>query len=396
MLTRKNKTQSLAKNLQHRCQVDQIGSCVINQGFTNFPTGIVFFYSIIDSTLSNFVDEVEKEEVDVNLHLRQAIATFTATESTVIQPRISTHSRSHIDAGIGTGNDKSFGKCIAVTTPRTILKESLSDSDYQTTSGSNEKKKRLPIEKNSPTLFPADNRLFVRLPQEHEWRELSPAGIREVIVQKLAISPSLFGKVKPIHSGFALSPSGTEAREAILNISDNDSKVTLGQGVSLHKWIADLQSALVRKRCIGHVFHDIHKIKAIVTPVISEKGSFSIEAYAVAVSEYELERKKFQEGEIEARSILVAQIERVICPPNVMNMTTKKIYEHVLSVREEGANTPWETSVRELLTKKLTLNADNYCNSFMKYYLDANNAAQSVPPPNAEGLNGDLGVFFEI
>ncbi|POS81933.1 hypothetical protein EPUL_005573, partial [Erysiphe pulchra] len=62
----------------------------------------------------------------------------------------------------------------------------------------------------------SDGRLFVRLPQDHECRILSPAGIREIIVQKLAISPSLFGKIKPVHSGFALSPCSTEARETIL------------------------------------------------------------------------------------------------------------------------------------------------------------------------------------
>ncbi|KHJ34127.1 putative eka-like protein [Erysiphe necator] len=49
----------------------------------------------------------------------------------------------------------------------------------------------------------SDDRLFVRIPQEHDWRKLSSAGIREVIVKKLQISPSLIGKIKTIHSGFA-------------------------------------------------------------------------------------------------------------------------------------------------------------------------------------------------
>ncbi|POS86106.1 hypothetical protein EPUL_002531 [Erysiphe pulchra] len=80
----------------------------------------------------------------------------------------------------------------------------------------------LTTENNSPTrdypsIATTDGRLFVRLPQEHEWHKLSPAGIREVIVRKLAISPALFGKIKPVHSGFALSPCRTEARETILN-----------------------------------------------------------------------------------------------------------------------------------------------------------------------------------
>lgn len=51
----------------------------------------------------------------------------------------------------------------------------------------------------------------------HKWRKLSPVGVREVIVKKLVISPTLFEKIKPVHSRFDLSPCGTEAREKILN-----------------------------------------------------------------------------------------------------------------------------------------------------------------------------------
>ncbi|KAI0991682.1 hypothetical protein K3495_g16505, partial [Podosphaera aphanis] len=72
------------------------------------------------------------------------------------------------------------------------------------------------VTKEKSQTTPMDNRLFVRIPVEHEWRKLSPAGLREVIVNKLSISPSLIGKIKPVHSGFALSPCNNEAREAIL------------------------------------------------------------------------------------------------------------------------------------------------------------------------------------
>ncbi|KHJ30087.1 putative eka-like protein [Erysiphe necator] len=53
--------------------------------------------------------------------------------------------------------------------------------------------------------------------EKHGWRNLSPAGIHEVIVKKLVISPSLNGKINPVRSGFALSPCSTEARDTILN-----------------------------------------------------------------------------------------------------------------------------------------------------------------------------------
>ncbi|KHJ32702.1 putative eka-like protein [Erysiphe necator] len=71
--------------------------------------------------------------------------------------------------------------------------------------------------RDSPKKAVTDRRLFVQLTEEHEWRKLSPAGVREVIVKKMAISPVLFGKVKPVHSGFALSSYSEEAREKILN-----------------------------------------------------------------------------------------------------------------------------------------------------------------------------------
>ncbi|POS82406.1 hypothetical protein EPUL_004121, partial [Erysiphe pulchra] len=64
---------------------------------------------------------------------------------------------------------------------------------------------------------PQDKRLFIRLPNEHDWRKLSPAGIREIIVIKLFISPSAIGIIKPVRPGFALSPCTNEAREALLN-----------------------------------------------------------------------------------------------------------------------------------------------------------------------------------
>ncbi|KHJ35025.1 putative eka-like protein [Erysiphe necator] len=62
----------------------------------------------------------------------------------------------------------------------------------------------------------SDNRLFVRLPADHEWRILSLAGLREVIVKRLSVSQVSIGLIKPVRSGFALSPSNNESRENLL------------------------------------------------------------------------------------------------------------------------------------------------------------------------------------
>ncbi|KHJ30082.1 putative eka-like protein [Erysiphe necator] len=65
----------------------------------------------------------------------------------------------------------------------------------------------------------SDSKLFVRLPINHEWRTLSPSGLREVIVKRLGVSPASFGLIKPVRTGFALSPCCSKAREALLQIS---------------------------------------------------------------------------------------------------------------------------------------------------------------------------------
>ncbi|POS84361.1 hypothetical protein EPUL_004953 [Erysiphe pulchra] len=51
---------------------------------------------------------------------------------------------------------------------------------------------------------------------DQEWRNLSPAGLREVIIKCLAVSLASIGLIKPVRTGFAISPSNSGAREAFL------------------------------------------------------------------------------------------------------------------------------------------------------------------------------------
>ncbi|KHJ31262.1 putative eka-like protein [Erysiphe necator] len=63
----------------------------------------------------------------------------------------------------------------------------------------------------------SDNRLFIRLPLDHEWRKLSPAGLREVIVKSLSVFLASIGLIKPVRSGFALTPCNMKFREDLLS-----------------------------------------------------------------------------------------------------------------------------------------------------------------------------------
>lgn len=209
--------------------------------------------SYLDSTLASFTNEIEKEEVVAfKAYLRQAISNFVAADSPPSPSRVPINTRPSKGngKGKGKGNDISLAKKIVVATPRTVLSKAInlkknnevdlpnapqtSDKSWAIVARNGQKKARIvhsiktqvptgnknaprALNKNNSNTSVSDNRLFVRLPQDHEWRKLSPAGIREVVVKKLAISPSLIGKIKLVHSGFALSPSSTEARDKILD-----------------------------------------------------------------------------------------------------------------------------------------------------------------------------------
>ncbi|KHJ34047.1 putative eka-like protein [Erysiphe necator] len=172
--------------------------------------------SSIDSTLANFKEEVEIEEiVAFKTFLRQAIANFAAADSSS-PPLIPSHTR--LNKGNGNSNhkdkdkDKNLKKVLVVTpyiVPTPVLNRKktqeaalpnnppANNKTWVTVARNGQKKARVVVgektktipstkasQRQSPTnktaTSGADKRLFVRVPQEHEWRKLSPAGIREV------------------------------------------------------------------------------------------------------------------------------------------------------------------------------------------------------------------------
>ncbi|KHJ30457.1 putative eka-like protein [Erysiphe necator] len=194
--------------------------------------------SNVESTLANFIEDIEKEEVAAfKAYLRLAIANYAAADSSTAPPKIPTHSRQAKSNATGSAKEKSVLKKVAIAIPQNIVPK-VAEKSWATVTRNGQKKARvtqstqsnkleaIPVSKTkqsvsnknkSPSLATADTRLFIRLPQDHEWRKLSPAGIREVIVRKLVTSPALSGKIKPVNSGFAISPCSTVTRETLLN-----------------------------------------------------------------------------------------------------------------------------------------------------------------------------------
>ncbi|POS84704.1 hypothetical protein EPUL_004648, partial [Erysiphe pulchra] len=86
--------------------------------------------SYLDSTLANFTNEIEKEEVVAfKTYLRQAIANFAAADSHTSPPQVPIHTRP--SKGHAKGNDKNPTKKIAVATPRILPNKAANRGTYK-------------------------------------------------------------------------------------------------------------------------------------------------------------------------------------------------------------------------------------------------------------------------
>ncbi|KHJ30078.1 putative eka-like protein [Erysiphe necator] len=179
-------------------------------------------HSCIESNLSKFSNEIEKEEAAAAAfkdYTHTAIAKFAAVDSSPSPPQIPAYTRP--TKGDGTVKDKSFAKKAVIALPQKpkgvvvdkgVEKEtpSLLVNTWATVARAGQKKVRAmlssktqvnptggqalrmankvkPNSSASQTMAISDKRLLVRLLQEHEWRKLSPPVTREVIVKKLHI-----------------------------------------------------------------------------------------------------------------------------------------------------------------------------------------------------------------
>lgn len=66
----------------------------------------------------------------------------------------------------------------------------------------------------------SDDRLFLRLDENHIWRQLSPSGIREAIIKTTICSPTDIERIHRTRTGFAISVKNQEAKARLLAASD--------------------------------------------------------------------------------------------------------------------------------------------------------------------------------
>ncbi|POS88381.1 hypothetical protein EPUL_000930 [Erysiphe pulchra] len=174
------------------------------------------------------LDEIEKEEaVALKAYVRLAIANFAADDSALAPPRIPSQLQTTKANGYGSRKDKDIEKksrrnssnskersLKALSLPK-IPSTNEKEKTWATVARHDQKKARvtpttktqaapmskltqlMPVREKSTLKDPSEKRLFFRIPKDHQWYKLSPAGIREVIVQELYILPSPIGRIRP-------------------------------------------------------------------------------------------------------------------------------------------------------------------------------------------------------
>ncbi|KHJ30075.1 putative eka-like protein [Erysiphe necator] len=215
--------------------------------------------SNVESTFSIYKEDIEKEEADViRKYLQKAIAHLVASDNAPQPPEIPIESKpSKMKSSNLPRNSKIIDSRVANSKTPTLPSQNYNlnikgqvacpkqkENSWVMVARNGHKKARtiVPLaslstgQSTKHKLLPSypqhqkrdvhkkktrkenksDNRLFVRLPADHEWRILSPAGLREVIVKRLSVSPVSIALIKPVRSGFALSPSNNESRENLL------------------------------------------------------------------------------------------------------------------------------------------------------------------------------------
>ncbi|KAI1007783.1 hypothetical protein K3495_g450 [Podosphaera aphanis] len=65
-----------------------------------------------------------------------------------------------------------------------------------------------------------DERLFLRLGKEHDWRQLSQTGIRESVAQHLGLPSDTIKHVYRVPTGFALKGKDEDTRQALIKLAE--------------------------------------------------------------------------------------------------------------------------------------------------------------------------------
>lgn len=162
--------------------------------------------------------------------------------------------------------------------------------------------------------------------------------------------------------------------------------MVLGPGVPFNAWRGGLQARLSILNVVGNVFHDIRGIKPLHMPMEPACENDGSEDSKSAWEKYESDLEKWAHGEFRAKDAIISRLSPDLIPEDYDVLTSKELYESLAATRTTTASVPHEKALRLLLTCKLTIAVDNYCDTFLKLLQGVNNGATLI----ANGRNNEI------
>ncbi|RKF57133.1 hypothetical protein OnM2_076065, partial [Erysiphe neolycopersici] len=127
---------------------------------------------------------------------------------------------------------------------------------------------------------------------------------------------------------------------------EQDNRVILAPGVSFARWKADLQDALSRRNCVGHIFHNMHGIPPAVMPqpIPPRDETQTEETYNHLLTQHNQALYQWSQGEIQSKNILISRLSDSLQPESFDNFTAKQLYDLTATTREQWASAPYQSA----------------------------------------------------
>ncbi|KAI1002490.1 hypothetical protein K3495_g5711 [Podosphaera aphanis] len=193
----------------------------------------------VEDALSPLANGDNRQYIDaMKTHFRAAIAQFMSTESgvavTTLPPR-PPRPASNVTFWENPPPGSRSSQPIQILEPMIAEPRAAESTTWATVTRRGQQKSsapassgRAPSKQPSTPRAPAktaapprqDERLFLRLGKDHDWRQLSPAGVREAVAQHLGLTSDIIEHVYRVPTGFALKAKDEETRQVLIDSAE--------------------------------------------------------------------------------------------------------------------------------------------------------------------------------
>ncbi|POS82601.1 hypothetical protein EPUL_006688, partial [Erysiphe pulchra] len=125
---------------------------------------------------------------------------------------------------------------------------------------------------------------------------------------------------------------------------EQECRVILAPGISFARWKADLQDALSKRNCLGHIFHNLHGIPpaTMPQPISPHNENQTEEIFNHLLAQYNQAIYQWSQGEIKSKNILISRLPDSLQPKSFDTYIAKELYDMTATTRDQWASAPYQ------------------------------------------------------